>query len=182
MVGAVFDVRPPEGFSPELGLLAATLEAGTLEWQEELGPVAEDLLTQRSFPNGPSIGALLLHLAESEAWWIEEIVAGGKRSAEFLLRVKAETSNASQGVWTDAPRMPFGEYLELLEEVRRRTVDLLKDEVADRVIPIPTHLQEMAPGRTGFTVRWIVAHVAQHEAYHGGQAVMIKRMLTGGTW
>ena len=181
-VVGVFDVAPVEGFAPEVGLLVATLDAGTYEWKDELGGIDEDRLVRSPFEGGPSIGALLLHVAECEAWWIEEVVGGRTLAEGFLQRVQAAETRQYEGVWPDAPRMPFEGFVSILDEVRERTKEILRGESADRAVPIPEHLRAVAPEREGFTVRWIVAHVAQHEAYHGGQAVMVKRMLTGGVW
>lgn len=166
------DVRPVEGYEPEIGLLLATLEDGTREWQEELGDVSEDSLIWRPFPNGPSIGAQLMHIAEVEAWWIAEVVGGRPLTDEFKRTVLADGTDVYADRWGEAPRMPLAAYFDVLAEVRARTRELLRDEQGDRLL-------HPDPNRPRLTVRWIVGHVVQHESYHGGQAVLLQRLAKG---
>ena len=167
-----FDTMPLEGYEPEIGLLLATLEDSTREWREELGEVRETEIARRPFEGGPSIGALLLHAAEAEAWWIDEVVGGRPLTPEFKLRTLSGETDVDAGVWGDAPTMPLDAYYEILDEVRYRTREALRGELPNRhVLP--------DPDRPGMTVRWVLGHVVQHDSYHGGQAVMLKRMIRG---
>ncbi len=169
------DVAPVVGYDPELGLLLAALDDATNEVREELGDLDEAGLVGRPFPDGPSVGAVLLHMAESEAWWIQETVGGKKLPEAFRKQALCEETDPSVGRWGDAPAMPLAAYYRFLDEVRERTREVLRSERPGREI-------KPDPERPALTVRWIVSHLVQHEAYHGGQTVLIKRMLTGGTW
>ncbi len=169
------DIKPLEGYDPELGLLLAALQDGTNEWRDELADVDEDALLWRPCPGGPSVGAELMHIAEVEAWWVQEVVKGRPLTDDFKRRVLADQTDQYEGTWGEPPRMPLKAYFDLLDEVRAETRSLLTDETPDRAVcPDPNF-----PDRT---VRWCLSHVVQHESYHGGQAVLLTRLATGGTW
>ena len=169
-----YDARPEPGLDPELATLLAALDDGTREWREELGDLREDDLVQRPFPEGPPIGAVLLHMAEAEAFWIEEVVGGRPLSEAFKRQTLSEETRQDEGVWGDAPRMPYAAYLALLDEVRARTRETLRREED------PERRLKPDPDRPGMTVRWALAHVVQHDSYHGGQCVLLKRIVREG--
>ncbi|MGV3616058.1 MAG: DinB family protein [Fimbriimonas sp.] len=162
------DIAPLAGYSPAIGLLAAALQDGTQEWLRQLGEVDEDALTWQPFEGGHSIGALILHIADVEAWWIETVLAGRELSEAEVRRHLSEETDQYAVRWPVPPRMPLTEYLAILSSVRTRTLETLK-AVGD---PAETR----ARGQSEFTLRWIVNHVVQHESYHGGQAVLIQLM------
>lgn len=166
----VSDIRPADGYHPEIGLLLAALEDGTREWLTELGDVDEETIVWRPFQGGPSIGAEIMHIAHVEASWIEETVGGRPLSGEFRQRTLADQTDVDTGRWGEPPRMPLGAYREILAEVRTRTREVLLAE-KDPARPVQSH-----PDYWPDSVRWIVSHVVQHESYHGGQAVLLKRL------
>ena len=81
------DVPPVEGLNPEVGLLLAMLDDGTREWRGELGEVPEEAAVWQPFPNGHSIGAVILHVAGVEAFWLHQVAAGRERSSEEEARL-----------------------------------------------------------------------------------------------
>ena len=169
------DVMPLEGYEPEIGLLLATLEDGTREWRGELGDLDPEETARRPFEGGPSVGAELLHIAFVEASWIDGAIAGRPPTEEFRARTLADRTDVDAGVWPDAPAMPLDAYFEIMDEVRYRTREALRDE-------LPHRLVGRNPDRPGATVRWILGHVVQHDSYHGGRATLVKRVVTGGMW
>jgi hypothetical protein len=70
-----------EAASPDIGLLAASLQNATREWRQELGEVDEEAIVWQPVPDMHSIGALILHIVDVEAWWIESVAAGKSRHA-----------------------------------------------------------------------------------------------------
>ena len=156
------------GLDGEIGTLAAAMQDGTREWRKELGVVGRDALRFRSQIDNRSIGAVLLHLADCEDYWIQ-VIAGGRpedpgKRAKFL---SAET-NQYGGVWPDAPKLSLAEYYAMMDEVRAETLALLPQlGPADTVIRRPGGTRE-------YTLRWILVHLIQHEPYHAGQCVLLK--------
>src|SRR5437868_2793109 len=76
------DVTPIEGCEGQLGLLLAMLHATTNEWRCFLEDISEDAIVWQPFPNGHSIGALILHIADVEAFWLYQVAAGKARTQE----------------------------------------------------------------------------------------------------
>lgn len=124
-----------------------------------------ETLTWQPFPGGHSIGALLLHIADVEAYWIETVIAGRELSPEEQTEMLSDSTDQYAVDWPTPPAEPFEYYDRILSRVRTRTIETL------RSFQVP---EDVRTGRSEYTVRWIVAHALHHESYHGGQAVLLK--------
>lgn len=167
-MGQIFDIAPLAGCHPEIGILGASLLDGTREWRDELGDVTEDQIVWQARRGGHSIGAELLHIAEVEIWWIHHICCGRAMDPEEMTLLMSEQIMQDDGSWPSPHRQPLSWYYERLDSVRERTLRLLP-EISD-----PARTYHSEKWNYDFTLRWIVSHVVQHEAYHGGQAVLLK--------
>lgn len=167
-MGTLYDVAPVPGCHPEIGLLAASLADGTREWREELGEVSEEAVVWAARPGGHSIGAVLLHIAEVEIWWIHHVCGGQDMDPVEMELLMSEQIQQYEGDWPVPHRKPLDWYYERLDSVRERTMRLLP-EFSD-----PARLIHREKWDEDLSVRWILSHVVQHEAYHGGQAVLLK--------
>ncbi len=161
-----YDVKPTPGLHPELGVLLASLDDSTREWRDELGDVPVDAITWQPFPGGHSIGGILLHIAEVEAYWIEEFAAGHKLSKEDQERFMSEQILQYDVQWPTPPAQPLSHYYGILDEVRQRTYRRMSE------VNTPERVYERRDET--YTMRWILSHVVQHDSYHGGQAVLLK--------
>lgn len=159
-----FDVAPLDGYDPEIGLLLATLDDSTREWQENLGTPPQEALAWSPFPRGPSMGAVMLHMADCELFWFEQFVGGKPADKELEKLLMTEETDQENVVWPTPPDEPWQWYLDVHRQVVTRAREHLGGEPPDRIV----HGQ-----RNSYTVRWIVAHVAEHDAYHGGQLVLL---------
>ncbi len=159
------DVAPMPGVDVQIGLLLAMLEDGTKEWREELGAVSDEAVLWQPFPGSHSIGALMLHIADVEAHWLHEVGAGQTRSEEELSRLLFKETQQYQLTWPTPPAQPLSWYFAQQDEVRART----RQAVAKLYNPELTRRR----GTDEFSVRWLLHHVITHEAYHGGQAVLL---------
>src|SRR5436853_2072586 len=90
--------------SHDIGLLAAALEDATSEWREELDDVDEDTIVWQPFPGGHSIGGLILHMADVEAWWFETVAAGKARPVGEEERLLSEETQQYGVSWPTPPR------------------------------------------------------------------------------
>lgn len=160
-----FDVEPLPGYPPEYGLLLATLQDGTREWQGELGEPDPDTICWQPYENGYSIGSLLIHIAEVEAYWFEVFTLARVLSPDERARYLSGQIDQDNGYWPKPPREPFSYYYKILSEVRTRSLESLRE------FPPPDTTREKEWGK--MTLRWVVAHVVEHDSYHGGQAVML---------
>lgn len=152
----------------DIGVLAASLEDATREWREEIGDVDEDTVVWQPFPGGHSIGGLILHMADAEGWWFEEM-AGGKSRPDGEAQMLLSEETKQYGVeWPVPPRQPLSWYYDVADKVRQRSLRTLAE------LDDPDRYVEGEGWSRSYNVRWIVAHVAGHESYHGGQAVLLK--------
>lgn len=162
----LLQLEPLQGLHPTLGILAAALQNETREWRKELADVDEDMIQWQAFANGHSIGALILHIADVEAYWITSVAAGKQRPRGEAKRLLSEATKQYGVDWPIPPREPLAWYLDQHDQVRIRTLEHLKDLDPDKQIPL---------GKTAMaTPAWCLAHVLGHENYHGGQAVLLK--------
>ena len=159
------DVAPTVGLDVQMGLLLAMLDDGTNEWREELGAVSDEMVLWQPFPDGHSIGALILHIADVEAYWLHQIGDGQARSDEELSRLLSKETQQYDLSWPRPPAQPLSWFLAQHDEIRARTRQIVStwDD--------PAHVRSRKD--TKFTRRWLLHHVLTHEAYHGGQAVLL---------
>lgn len=162
-----YDVAPFEGFHPEIGLLLASPQDSTRTWRDNLGSPPVEAIAWQPAPEFHSIGALILHMIDAEAYWFETFAAGRRRPAgESKLLLTAETRVLSAR-WPTPPREPIEWYTELHDRIRSRAVSALASLDAGRV----------RDGKDwSVSMRWVVAHVVEHDAYHGGQAVLLHEL------
>lgn len=162
---ALFDIAPVEGLESQLGLLVAALQDGTREWQENLEHPEPDAVWWQIRENGPSIGGSILHIAACEAYWLGEFVATLPADESSPATIYDQSLDQYIPHWPAPPREPIEWYFEILKRQRETSIEWI------RAHGNPTARYERRDGDV--TYRWIVAHLVQHDSYHGGQAVML---------
>ncbi len=159
------DIPPHEGRETQMGLLLAMLEETTREWRNELGRVGQDAVVWQPAENSHSIGALILHIADVEGYWLHEVAAESPMPESDQNLFLSEETQQYKGFWPKPPRKPLSWYYEQHDRIRARTLELLAC-MDDPAKPCRYRTRE-------FTLRWLIYHVLTHEAYHGGQAVLL---------
>jgi uncharacterized damage-inducible protein DinB len=162
-----YDVEPLVGFDPEIGLLLAGLEDSTREWRENLGEPSIEAIIWQPNPGAYSIGGLLLHLIDCEDSWFHCFAAGNEREPDESLLLMSDETNQYDGSWPVPPAEPISWYLELHDRHRARAFESLRGLEATRVYPRKKY---------SCTLRWVVAHVLEHDSYTGGQAVALHEL------
>jgi uncharacterized damage-inducible protein DinB len=163
-----YDVVPLSGYPVEYAVLLAALQDGTREWREELGDVEPRLIAWQPYPQGYSIGGVLLHIAEVEAHWIEVFCLDRELEASETKLYRSHEIDQYAGKWPTCGPEPLGYYYDLLDKVRGRTLESVK------AFSNPETVKASRWGR--LSLRWVLAHVTQHDSYHGGQAVLLHEM------
>ncbi len=163
----VLDFVDSDGARPSLGLLRSLIDDTTRAWREHLGAVPDDAIVWRPVPGSHSIGAVLLHLAESESWWFECLVSGNERTPERIDETDAERTDVWNGRWADPPAMPLARYYERLDRIRAEC-RAMSAAHTDPGAVFQFDGQQC-------TLAWVHRHVATHEAYHYGQTVLLLR-------
>jgi uncharacterized damage-inducible protein DinB len=167
-------IAAPSGMDREVGLLFAQLEECRRRTRETvLGMSTADL--DRRPPGVPhSIGAHLLHIAGLEHWWIQRVAL--QQEIEESLAHEFAPSQLDSTASRALRGHDVTYYLGKLDEVRARTEAAcwrLRDDDLD--------LQRSSPrDGAGCTVRWILAHLCDHEAHHRGQIALLKRLVSRG--
>lgn len=167
MSGYHFDVAPLPGYHDPYGILLAAMQDGTREWRGEMGDLDPKLIVWQPVPKGHSIGGVLLHIAECEAWWVEEVCLGRAIDPEEAKLHMTEEIDQYNGSWPTPPEEPMSYYYDILDRVRARTLESVKSFPAEGTV--------QAHGDT-YTPAWVLSHVLQHESYHGGQAVLLQEL------
>jgi len=156
-----YHITPDEGVHPQISMFLKMLDDGTREWTDYLEEISEDAIVWQPYPNAHSIGAVMLHIANVEASWIQKIILGHERDPGELTTLMAEETDFNGEQWPTPPHKPLNWYFEQLQQVREKTHKLVREfEDPEKVI---TYMD------IDFTVNWILHHVITHEAYHGGQ-------------
>jgi uncharacterized damage-inducible protein DinB len=165
----LYDVAPDRESHPELGLLMATLQDGTREWRENLGRTSQAAVIWQPYENGPSIGGIILHLIDAENWWLRCIGAGEADDATTPEAIYNRELDQYKAYWPKPPKKPLMWYLELLDDRRAVNLDYIRNQVES--------VEVLSRGKkNSFTYRWILAHLVEHDSYHGGQAVLLHEM------
>jgi uncharacterized damage-inducible protein DinB len=162
------DVAPVEGMHPELGLLLATWADSTREWRKNLESPPVEALVWQPYPEGPSIGGLMLHIAACERYWLQSFAAGAPVDPNDTAIAYDAQVDQYVPAWAAPPVQPLAWYFAVLDTTHAEMVALVKTErEPDRLLP-----------RRDYQVsyRWILAHLIEHDSYHGGQTVLLHEM------
>lgn len=126
----------------ELETVLAGVDAATFEWK----PVAH--------AHVKSIGDILRHLCDAEAYWIGRVIEG------------SDWIRHTREVWNDPEALQ-----ERWKLLRRRTLQFANGLAEGR-------LRDTKVDHRGniVTVGWILWHIFQHEAHHRGQIYMLLRL------
>lgn len=166
MPNPIDDVEPLPGYPEPYDLLCAVLQDGTREWRNELPPdLGEEVVAWQPYPGSHSIGGILLHIIAVEIFWFEQFAMGIPFDPEERKLLLWEETDVDAPYWPAPPRQPLAWYFELHDRIRARTLERI------RTWP-PADTVREHHGR-GCTLRWVLGHVIQHEAYHGGQAALL---------
>jgi uncharacterized damage-inducible protein DinB len=165
----LIDAEPLPGYPEPYGLLCSILEDRTREWRGELTPdLTEDGIVWTPQPGTHSIGGVILHIIAVEVFWCERFALGLPGDAEERRLLMADDIDVDEWRWPEPPRQPISWYFELHDRIRARTLEGIKNW------PAPDTAKDLHGHPR--TMRWVLGHVIQHEAYHGGQAVLLNRL------
>lgn len=165
----LIDAKPLPGYPEPYGLLCAILQDGTNEWRWEIDPdLPEDAMVWQPNPGEHSIGGLILHIIGTEVFWFERFALDLVPDPEERKLLMVEEQDVDEWKWPTPPRQPLSWYFEMHDRIRDRTLESIKRW------PAPDFEKDLHGNPR--TMRWVLGHVIQHEAYHGGQAVLLNRL------
>jgi uncharacterized damage-inducible protein DinB len=164
----LYDLPTIPGMHPAYGQMASMLADATREWREYLERVEPAALVYQPFAGGHSMGAVMLHMADVEAYWIEKFLLGMDRDPGELAEFLSEETKQDEVDWPTPPLAPLSYYFGLQDGVRKRTLENLAR------LPDPDWQKERSDYVA--TAGWVVNHVIGHESYHGGQVVLLHEL------
>ncbi len=170
--------RPPglydiaAGQRDETSVLLAMLDSTSAFWKRELRGLKDEELRWSAKKGGHSIGTVLLHIAIVEHWWIHGVAMGQPEDKALAARCLNEETDQSRGVWPTAPTKPKTWFFKQCTDVRAATYEELRGLDAIR------HRGRI--GKREFTLRWILHHLIEHEAYHAGQMLLLRDLFRRG--
>ena len=164
---------PSEGLPNGLGLCFAALEEVRAPLREAVEGMTDDAIARRAVPGAHAIAALLLHIGEAEWWWMRCVISGHVMNAEDE---RASFWDVLEDKGDFARHGYTARYcLDVIDSIRQQTRDVLAsfgDEDLDRIF---FHQRER--GDIHISLRRVLHHLADHEAQHKGQILMLKRLL-----
>lgn len=166
-VNAQGELKAVEGYSPNIGSMVYMLEDLKDRITEQVKDLDQNQTDFQYDTQANSIGALIMHLVSTESYYQVATLEGREWTAAELESVgvagelNAKVNNMLKGE-------PIGYYLDLWDDVRQKTLALLKTK--DDAW-FASNIEE------GLNYRYIWYHVMEHSANHMGQIGTIKNRL-----
>jgi hypothetical protein len=168
-------IGPKEGFSPQIGTLVSMMNWMRMTVLRSVYNMTKEELDYLHDPKANSIGAMLLHLAATEAFYKANTFEG-----------RGEYNDAEKAKWQ--PAMGLGDlgrktikgndlayYLDILKETRESTLAEFKKRDDKWLMTVDPEFFGNQP--TNNYCKWF--HVCEHESNHNGQIKWIKSRLPG---
>ncbi len=165
-------LEPLAGVSKDIGFYLSGMEEIRAQLRKSVSDLIAEELARRITPNAHQIGALILHLGETESWWIHSIVAEKELDEEAKKFAH----------WDDTTETDFAEKgyrakvcIERIDEISRMSREILAefgDEDLEKLFGF-----DEKDKRIEVSLRWVLHHLLDHEAPHKGQIMMLKRLL-----
>ena len=166
-------LSPVENFSPGVGLALAAMEEVRGQLHEIVSGMSDEEIARRAVPGAHAVGALVLHIGEAEWWWMNCIVRGHELTDGDRAQVYWDVLEDPEAFAAKNYSARF--CLDTIDSIRAETRAFLAALDDGALENIYGHTR--GGRRTEASLRWILHHLADHEAQHKGQILMLKRML-----
>ncbi len=162
-------LKTDKKLSPQIGLIYAMLEQNRRLVKDKARKLQPAHLLWRPDKKTNTVGTLLLHIAEAESWWMQEVIDGKpltkKQKKEF--RYDLYGGENTKQIGKTSLDYLFGKMNQVRRKTRR-TLQKLSDRDLDKVHKFKND---------GMTYGYILFHLIEHEASHAGQiSSLINRM------
>ena len=163
---------PVEGMSVGVGFYLAAMEEVRAQLREAVGALSVEEIGRCAVSGAHSIGALVLHIGESEWWWMRCVIEGHELTPEDRAQVYWDVLLDPEGF---ARRGLSAQYcLDVIDELRAETRRLLAARTDEDLERLYTSHNEKRTLEV--SLRWVLHHLIDHEAQHKGQILMLKRL------
>lgn len=166
---AELERRDPPETAPEKETVEAFLDYQRASVFLKVRGLDRDSATRRLVPSLTTVLGVVKHLAYVEAWWFQDIFAGG--SVEYPWT--DDDPDADFRIEeTDTIESVMSLYASMTDESRRISAAANFDDVSQRQHP---------RRGTVFSLRWIVLHMIEETARHLGHMDILREQAEGGT-
>lgn len=166
-VNAQYEIKPANGYTPQIGIMVDMLEEmkdRIMEMTSDLDQTETDYLFDAK---ANSIGALIMHLVATEAYYQVETL-----EERIWTDEEAEFWGVAAGLgekYRDKLKgKPIKYYLNLWEQVRKKTLEGLKARDDEW---FAASIDE------NMNNHWAWFHILEHSANHMGQIALVKNRL-----
>ncbi|MFK7813789.1 MAG: DinB family protein [Maribacter sp.] len=167
LTSAQYEIKPVEGYSPNIGLIVAMLEDLKVRITDQVKDLNQAETDFEFDENANSIGALVMHLISTEAYFEIETLEGRQWSEEEKERL-GFAGGLNEESKLKLKDKPIQHYLDLWNEVRQKTLAGLKTKDDDW---FASEVDD------GMNYHWAWYHVMEHQANHMGQIALVKNRL-----
>ena len=165
MAKNLYDIKPSS--KSEVALLVAMMDATTKSWKDDLRGISEKEFRWQAKKGGHSIAMMILHCVIAECWWIQSVTLGKDMDMKFINALGYKRMDIANGVWGTPLKKPKAWYLKQMTDIRKKTKKSMRGLK-------PSHTGD-GRGKT-FTLRWVLHHLVEHEAYHSGQMTLLREL------
>ncbi|MDQ3194418.1 MAG: DinB family protein [Bacteroidota bacterium] len=158
---------------PQISLFTWMLEDVRKETLEGVKHLTKEQLMQSPIENEYPIGTYLMHLAETDIDWLEDL--SGIEQPEVLKKKCFYMKWFARLKTSELPSemVEIEDYLSVMSEARKNFLDFV-------LAMYDEQLEEFVfDRRSGKTIqwqkKWIIYHLLEHEAHHRGQMFMLIR-------
>ncbi|MDN3493953.1 DinB family protein [Winogradskyella bathintestinalis] len=163
---AQYEIKPPEGYSQNIGNMVAMLDnlkERVVHLVDGLDQDGTDFLLDE---NANRIGAIIYHLAATEAYYQSYTFEGRAFNKDEKKRW-ATALSLGEKAREEFIGQPISFYLKIFDEVRQNTKQLLKTKDD----------AWFAEVNGGMSNHWAWFHVMEHQANHMGQLALITKRV-----
>ena len=164
---AQYEIKPEKGFTPQIGIMVDMLEEIKDRITEDIRDLNE-IETDYLFDNkANSIGAIIMHLVATEAYYQVETLEERTftdEETEFW-RIASDLGVEARD---QIKGKPIEYYLDLWDQVRQKTLEGLK---------VKDDKWFAASIDENMNNHWAWFHILEHQANHMGQIALVKNRL-----
>ncbi len=167
LLNAQGELKSVEGYSPKIGVMVYMLEDLKDRITEQVEDLDQSEVDFMYDANANSIGALIMHLVSTESYYQIATLEGREWTEKERIRLgmAGELSEKTKNILKGKP---IQDYLDLWDEVRKKTLKELKTKDDDW---FTSNIEE------GLNYHYIWYHVMEHSANHMGQIATVKNRL-----
>lgn len=160
------EIKPPKGYSNDIGNMIAMLDNLKERVERHVVNLNQEGTDYLLDANSNRPGAIIYHLAATEAYYQVYTLEGRGFNAEE--KEKWETAlNLGDKARIEFKNKPIQYYIDIYDDVRKRTKELLK-----------TKDDKWFKSKIGnMSMHWAWFHVMEHQANHMGQLALITKRI-----